>query len=311
MAENFLSPIGRLVQGDAWTASDKDQQGNQRVIKTGPNKGQPTVQYFVAVAFPKLDAQGQPNAEFAAFYALLDRVARTDWPALFPTPGAPSSHPRFTFKVKDGDGVDTNGKPNRDKPGFAGHWVVSFSSTFAPKVAQETGPGVYAELSNPEQCKRGWYVKIAGSAKGNDNDQNPGLYLNHSIVQVMARGEEIVGGPDVAAILGGAPASAMPIGAIPLGASPLAGLGGPVGVAAPAAPPVAPAAPAAPVVPYTGYMAAAPVPGAPAPTPPAAPPAPPVPVGPQMTAAAQGASYTAMIAIGWTDETLRAHGMMV
>jgi hypothetical protein len=30
-----------------------------------------------------------------------------------------------------------------------------------------------------------------------------------------------------------------------------------------------------------------------------------------MTAAAQGATYAQMIAAGWTDETLRSHGMMV
>lgn len=58
-----------------------------------------------------------------------------------------------------------------------------------------------------------------------------------------------------------------------------------------------------------GPMApSAPAPTAPAPTAPA-PPAP----GPvhQMTEKAAGATYEAMIAAGWTDETLIAHGMMV
>lgn len=61
--------------------------------------------------------------------------------------------------------------------------------------------------------------------------------------------------------------------------------------------------------PIPGAPVAAPVP-APVPAP-MAPPAAPVPQ-PQhvMTAAAQGATYEAMIAAGWTDETLIQNGMM-
>jgi len=61
-------------------------------------------------------------------------------------------------------------------------------------------------------------------------------------------------------------------------------------------------------------VAAAPVAAAPvAAAPVAAAPVAAAPVAPQhiMTAAAQGATYEAMITAGWTDETLIAHGMMI
>jgi len=80
------------------------------------------------------------------------------------------------------------------------------------------------------------------------------------------------------------------------------------GMATPGAPPMVAAAPvvAAPVV-------AAPVAMAPAMAPPpvAAPVAAPVAPARIMTAAAQGATYDAMIAAGWTDETLVTNGMMM
>ena len=89
-------------------------------------------------------------------------------------------------------------------------------------------------------------------------------------------------------------ASATPTSAL---APPAAGTPIPPAAATPPAPPVtaAPAAPAPPVptVPHTAILAG--------------PPAPPAHV---MLPAAQGASYEACIAAGWTDELLVANGMM-
>ena len=78
-----------------------------------------------------------------------------------------------------------------------------------------------------------------------------------------------------------------------------------------------------PPAPYTGDMAPPAAPAAPGPTPagpaPAASPAPPAPGAASsptasptrvMLPAANGATYEQMIAAGWTDDTLRAHGMM-
>src|ERR1700709_118294 len=50
---SVLFPVGRFVGGDLYTPNDKDVDGNPLLVKQGPNKGQPTVQYFCAVAIPK------------------------------------------------------------------------------------------------------------------------------------------------------------------------------------------------------------------------------------------------------------------
>jgi len=295
------------------------------------------------VAFRKDDPQ------WPAFWAMIDRVARTEWPALFPVPGGPCTNPKFAFKVLDGDGYDTNGKANNTKEGWAGHWIVRFTSSFPPKVFFAGRYAAQEQITDKNALKRGFFVRVNGSIKGNDNPQNPGLFLNFDLVEIAAFGQEIVTGPDANEAFGQAPVSQLPPGASvtpilpggPAGAPPA----GPPGYAPPAGPPgyppqpapMAPPAgppgypqqpPAGPPVtpPPIGYptptTGPAPAPG-PAPYsgymppagPPAAPPAPPMtpppPAGPVMTAQAGATTYEAFRAAGWTDEQLRAGGYML
>ncbi len=290
----LLTPAGRWVQGDPFEMQTKDKDGNLRVVKSGPNIGQPSPQMFVAIAIPKL-INGAPNQEFAAFLAKVDPFARATWPHLFPA--APPANgrlfpirgveflgdicisPKFTIKIKDGDGYDDNGKSNASKDGFAGCWVVSFASGYACKVVRSSGPNVWDTLT-PEMraIKRGDWCRISGTASGNNNNDNPGLYMNLDIFEWLGVGDEIVVGPDVATRLA-TPAY------LPPGVSTV-----PTGGAAPPLPPGATTAPPPP-------------PGATTPPPPAT-------SGPVMTAKANGQTYDAMIKAGWTDATLVEHGYM-
>lgn len=375
--ERFTTPVGRLVQGDVDEPQTKDAQGNPRVVKTGPNAGQPNPQYFIAVAFPKADPQG----EFSKLYGLLLQKAAQDFPNLFPnaaTGDYTCVHPQFSFKVIDGDGRDANGKSNAEKEGFAGHWVLRLASGYPPRIFDAGKYGPHDQIQEKGFIKRGYYVRVSGTVEGNGNAQRPGLYVNLDMVERSAFGPEIVGGPDASDAFGGGPA-ALPAGAsaTPVGQPNAAPASTPPGHTpqpgnAPVAPPVAPSSspgvpasppPAAPPVapvhaptppaavapspgaaspaagnapPYDGYMGAAgnpagdapaanPAPpaastpntptasptSAPPPAPPAPPAAPPAaPTGPQMLPAANGATYEQMIAAGWTDDTLRQHGMM-
>ena len=338
----FTSPVGRLVQGSVDEPQTKDAQGNPRVIKTGPNAGQPNPQYFIAVAFPKADPQG----EFAAFWQVLLAQAAADFPNLFPQgPAGACVHPNFSFKYVDGDGRDQNGKPNAEKEGFAGHHVIRFASSYPPRCFHAGRYAAHEQIQEKGAIKRGYFVRVNGSVEGNGNAQRPGLYVNLDMVELSAYGPEIVSGPDASQAFGGGPA-ALPAGA---SAAPLAAPSAPTG-AYPAAPPASAApdyappaappapAPAAPPAAAGGYPAAAspapasppyagfipPAGGAPAASPgvPAAMPAtspiasptsapPPPAPGPQLTAAAKGATYEQLIAAGWTDETLRQHGLMI
>lgn len=210
MKQEFLTPVGRLVQGDPFEAQTKNMQGQPLMTQSG----QPTQRYFCAVAFPKV-VNGQPNAEFAALWQKLEATGRAGFPGLnIAPPWDPAC--RFSWKVMDGDGVDDNGKPNANKEGFAGHWVVKFSSSFAPRCFHAGHYAPHEQIQDPKTIRRGYFVRIAGTVEGNGNAQKPGIYVNLSMVELAGQGPEIVSGPDAASIFGGSPIAALPAGATPL-----------------------------------------------------------------------------------------------
>lgn len=309
MKTDFLTPVGRLVQGDPFEAQTKNMQGQPLMTKSG----QPTQKYFIAVAYQKTDPL------FPEFYAKLQQVARADFPALFDAAGN-CTHPRFSWKVVDGDGRDDNGKSNALKEGFAGCWVVKFSSSFAPRCFHAGHYAPHEQIQDPKAIQRGYYVRVSGTVEGNGDTLKPGLYVNLGMLELsLARPDLIItSGPDASAVFGGAPA-ALPAGvpAAPAGLPQAPQMPGftPPGLPAAAAPglPQMPASPAGiapapmspsnPVAPNPAFLAGPPV-AAPAPT------APPPPAAPQMTAAAGGFTYEQYRALGWTEEQMRALGWL-
>lgn len=320
MKTEFVTPVGRLVQGDAFVPKTTDKMGAPLTVKSGPNIGQPTQQFLTVVAFRKGDHA------FEAFRQQIVSVSRAGFPNLFDAAGN-CLHPQFAFKIQDGDGYDGDGKPNNVKPGFAGHWVVKFSSSFAPRCFYAGRYQPHEQIQDPNAIQRGYYVRIAGTIEANNNPQKPGVYLNLGMVELVGGqpSDIIRSGPDASSVFG-ASAAQLPPGVSPIvpGNSPAAPA--PAVPASPAAMPAPlPAAPAVTspvsVTPHPGFLmpgAAPAAPGmSPAPTgpgmmaPPAVPPVPTSPSEPQMTAKAGGATYAQFKANGWTDEALRAEGYIV
>jgi hypothetical protein len=307
---NFTTPVGRLVMGSLYKPQTTDADGKPLTVKNGPNVGQPTVRYFFALAVPK-----NPGEQ---------HFASTEWGqkiwaaghAGFPQGQANS--PTFAWKVVDGDSQVPNSKGKKpcDREGYPGHWVISFSSGFPPKIYNRDGTAAIVE---PDAVKLGYFVQVNGDVDANNNAMKPGVYLNHNMVALSAYGPEIHSGPDVAAA--GFGAAALPPGA---SATPVGGFT-PQAPAAPAygQPPMPPAAPPGAIgvpsmspssVPNPAFLQVPPpAPAAPAMVAPPAPAAPaaPAPTGPVMTPAANGVSYDAYRMAGWTDVHLRAAGMMV
>lgn len=206
----LTSPRGRLVQGDAFEAQTTDQNGAPMTIKTGPNAGQPTKKWFMAVAFKK----GVPENE--AYIQQIGAFAAQVWPAYFPSgsngvaPLFGCIRPNFSCKVMDGDGIDDNGKRNAEKPGFAGHWVVKYTTSIqAPGVWQEPNFDEMARVTDPRLLPTGYFVKINHTMQSNENDQRSGIYVNLdkvAICQDQNGAEVIQSGPSAAEAFGAAPA---------------------------------------------------------------------------------------------------------
>lgn len=328
----FLSPVGRLVQGSVLEAQTKDNKGAPLTIKTGPNAGQPTQRYFIAVAFAKT-AAGAGGAWWneGEFFTNIYNTARQGYPQHF-GPQGESKHPRMAFKVMDGDGLDNDGNSNANKEGFAGHWIVKFSSTYAPKVWMNGG-----YVTDINAIKRGHFVRIIGTIAPNIGSDVPGVYINHNGVEFIAYGHEIVSGPNVGAAFAAAGRPvALPAGATLTPPTPaISNMPAPV-QAGPAAMPRMPAMPGAVAVPQVGPgVGPAPMAGLPAmpgsmpapsnitpnhgfvqnviggPAPIAMPPAMPAQPVYQMTAAAGGFTREQFHANGTTDEQLLAAGYMI
>lgn len=300
---DILTPVGRIVAGDVFKANTTDAQGRPLTIKTGPNAGQTRTEYYFALAIPKTDPTY--NTEVLA---KLQATAKAGFPTMFDANGQ-CVRPDFAWKIVDGDSTvpNQNNTVPSTKEGYPGHWVLSFKGGFAPKVYSKGGEAV---ITDPEQVKRGYYVRVYGSVAANGDTQKPGVYLNPSMVELVGYGDEINSGPDGGAIFGGAPAANLPAGAsaTPLAGTPIAQA--PAAAPQPVAPVAAPVAPAAapqvqPAQDFLNPQGAAPA----APVAPAAPQPVAAPVAPK-TYNVQGAEYTAeqLKAGGWTDEQIATLG---
>lgn len=295
----FTTGVGRMVQGDWFRPNTTDSNNVPLVIKSGANAGKPRVEYVVNLAFPKV---GMDPAS-ADFLRLIKEESAKAWPHLFPRGASGDCTAReFSDKIIDGDGYDKYGRAWSEREGFAGHWVVRFTSGFAPKVYPNGRYSAADIIMEPHLTPRGYYYRASGTIESNNNSQSPGMYVNLQLGELIGYGPEIIGGPNAAEAFGARPAVLPPgVSATPL--APPSGM--PAAPSAPAsyAPPAAPSAPvpaynAAPAIaPYAGYM-----------TPPAAPSAP-VAQSPLMSAKANGATYEQMIAAGWTYDLLQSHGM--
>ena len=302
---NFTTPVGRLLMGSPYKAQTTDAEGKPLVNKSGPNIGQTKVQYFFAVGIPKGTEQHWSQTEWGSKIWAVGHAA-------FPQQAQGRA---FAWKVVDGDSQEPNrnGKKPCDREGYRGNWVVSFTSGFAPKIYNKDGS---AQIVEPDAVKLGYYVQVNGDVDGNGSSQQPGVFINHSMVALSAYGTEIVIGPDAASV--GFGNAALPAGA----------MAAPVGGFNPVAPQAAPAMPGNPAyAPAAPQFVHAPVQGVPVmqqpvPNPaflavPPAPAMPPVPVAPAapapkvLTAKAGGATYEQMIGAGWTDALLVQHGYML
>jgi hypothetical protein len=322
---NLLTPAGRLVKGSLYKPTEKDADGNPLVVKNGPNKGQPRVDFYFALAIPKTPGQTAwwtkptgwdqqfPNMPYWGEVILA--AGQTAFPQA-------CGGPTFAWKVKDGDSTIPNskGKSPSQQEGHPGCWVLSFSGGYAPKVTKDNGT---VHLPQPDAVNLGDWVQVFGSVDGNGSQQRPGLFLNHSMVNFIGFGDRIVVGPDAASV-GFGVGIAMPAGASaapPATMTPAAAAGAapqmpgvtavpPAMPGVPAMPGGAPQTPGVAVAPNAGFVAG---PGG-VPAMPGVPAAPAVPVAPparQLTAKAMGATYEQLLGGGWTDQTLVQHGLML
>lgn len=270
-------PTGRLVYGHPSKLVQKTDTKRQPVIKDG----KPVMVRQFGVAYTK------------------DVFGAQIWPIMYAAAsgafGGQQPPPHFSYKFKDGDTVDRQGRPYSQREGYAGHCVIHFETQF-DLIAYRHNPQTNGwDQITENDYKTGDYIQVNASIEGNkpsDPTHTPGLFINPQGVLHIANGTAIVNAPSADQMFGGVASGPLPPGALPPGsASPVpAGAPNPPGFAGGAAPVQQPV-PGYGAPPAPGYhapqLATPPGPGgyAPAPAAPAAPAAQPVYQQPPVAAA--------------------------
>lgn len=236
---------GRIVWGHPGKAQiKKDQTTKQPVLRDG----KPVEQWAFGLAISKADFQ---NILWPAMWAEMLTV--------YPSGTYP---PKFSWKYKDGDGIDDKGRPYSAREGYAGCMVLTISTeAFSPPVYR-MGQGGYVQMT-AEELKTGDYAAVDINLKANipkEQTRTPGLYVNPVSLLFLGYGQEIINVGNPMDSWGATPQFAMPPGASAVPVAPAAAAG--------FAPPTMPA-PGQPVQmpahlsnPYPGNVGASPM-GAP------------------------------------------------
>lgn len=296
-AVSITTPVGRIVQGSVSVAQEKNMEGQPLVDK----QGKPKKKWYFGIAIPKTPGQHWARE---AWGLPIWNTGHTGFP------GGQAGREDFAWKITDGDSEKPN-KQNRipkNQPGFAGNWILRFSTEYAPKCYNNNG----TSPMDPAAIKTGYFVQVNFTcAPNNDANRNPGIYLNPNLVAFQAYGEEISFGPDPTAVgFGTAPlppgASATPVGG--MAATGAASPPPPSTAAAPAPqgtppPPAVPVTPSSTIIPAAGTQAPPPPPGA------APAPAPAKVL--TMTPKAAGVTAEAYRSAGWTDQQMIDGGVAV
>jgi len=176
----LVTPVARIVAGDLWEPRKTDFQGNPLTYKSGPNQGQPRVEYFIALAIPK------NSPEWPAIHQAIYKEAVRGFPHLFDQQGNFQGQ-KFAWKITDGDSPILNSNNIRpcDKEGYPGHWVLSCGSTIAPKVYDRNNAPIDPST---RAIKRGDYVRAQISFVANEQSANPGLYMGANMIQFSLQG---------------------------------------------------------------------------------------------------------------------------
>lgn len=307
--DDFMTPVGRIVQGDPWDRKPKFIYPELTQPKLD-KKGVQVQERFIAVAVEKT------NPAWAEFWAKIYAVGMLGYNNVIPQ--------GMNWKWVDGDLPDYAAKE-----GFAGHNVIMMTTTQETQIVDAQGN----QLIERSQLKKGDYVDVMAGVGCDGHGTNPSVYMSPNIIRLIKSGALIRSGPTVAE-MGAAPAA--PINAIPdtapppMAAPPLAGgpafpqpapptpvpSAGTPGMVPPVPPAVTPSPSNVPQAPPVAPSAAIPPPAPVAPpAAPSAPPVPPVattsPTEPQMTAKAGATTREAYLANGWTDALLIAEGFMI
>ena len=195
MAE-FTTPVGRLVYGSPTRRNPvTDNHGKPVMQADGVT---PATELNFGVAIPK---QGEQFFQQTEWGAKIYEAVKSGWQR------GEEQRADFSWKVTDGDSNIPNKKGNIpcQKEGYAGHWVINFSTRLNVKLYDYIH-SQGGEIFEDGTIQTGHYIQVYATAepnnKNNPNVQTPGVYLNPVYVAHSAYGPIIqtTSGPEVSTV---------------------------------------------------------------------------------------------------------------
>lgn len=187
MSDHLVTPVARLVSGSLSDRNKTDWQ-NQPI----PEDKQ---RFEFGIAIRKDDPKVNDMLQAVMQKALAEYGSSPQIQTVIQQFSL-ASNSGFSWKMKDGDAPNREGKTNANT---VGHWVLYFSSSYLVKTHDATNKEL--DISNFE---RGCFVQVAFNVSGNNLTTNlAGIYLNPTNVKFIAYGEPIKGGMDGETAFGG------------------------------------------------------------------------------------------------------------
>jgi hypothetical protein len=193
----FTTPTARLVQGSVYESRSADQDGQPYIYKTGAKAGQPYSKFFIAIAIPKNPGIPWENETWGQ---MIMQTAKAASPASFdPTTGLLIQGRPMNYNVIDGDSQIPSPQAHKkpcDNEGFPGHWVLRCNKNDYAPVTSHFVNGVAVPLTE-QIIKRGHYVQVRVAVRPNSDHRNPGVFLQHNMINHVGYGPEIISGPSI------------------------------------------------------------------------------------------------------------------
>lgn len=203
MSNEFMTPVGRLIQGhpmDIKTVID-DKTNLPKINK----RGEEQQEVYVGIAIVKGNEQHWNQTEWGA---LIWAAGQAGWPQ------GEWQAATFAWKIIDGDSTIPNKKGKRpcDQEGMPGHWVINAKNGWVPDCFANGNYG--QQVMRKETFKCGDYVRLVITSEGNAPSQSPGVYVNLAGCELVRAGQPIVSATSIdAQATFGSAAAVMPAGA--------------------------------------------------------------------------------------------------
>jgi hypothetical protein len=174
MPQEFTTPVGRIVWGHPMESQPKTNRESKQPLLD--KNGKPRHAYAFGVAYPRevFEKNIKPWLDYEASLVYPNGVPRD-----------------FAWKYVDGDrDMDKDNKPYSQREGYAGHYVLGFSTeAYCPEVVKNEN-GSYRKLEAQEiEC--GYYVAVRTKVAFNQSQQSPGLYINPVLIDLAGYGKVI------------------------------------------------------------------------------------------------------------------------